>query len=84
MALSAAAATGAGSQRGSTLGGNVEKGGAGGKWGDAPEYNSNYAMGQRGSMIKDPHYGEEERLDAELELARRNSRDQELMVRRAS
>jgi hypothetical protein len=35
-------------------------------------------------MIKDPQYEDEERLDAELMAARRNSRDQEILARRNS
>ena len=57
-----------------------------GRWSEVPDYNQSNAnlKSDRGSMIKDPIYGEEERLEAELELAKRNSRDQEMMVRRAS
>lgn len=84
MALSAAGAAG----RGSSLGVNVEKGS--GRWSDVPEYNgaqgvnAGGAAGYRGSMVKDPRYEDEERLEAELDLAKRHSRDQEMMVRRAS
>lgn len=70
----------------STLGVDVEKNNGDKRWSNAPEYRQNATSqaGHRGSMIKDPNYGEEERLDEDLELAKRNSRDQEMMVRRAS
>jgi hypothetical protein len=57
-----------------------------GRWSDVREYNGQNAgkAGYRGSMVKDPNYEDEERLEKELELAKRNSRDQEMMVRRAS
>lgn len=84
MALSAAGGMG---DRLSSLGVHVEKGGSS-RWSDTPDYNNNGQVqgqaGYRGSMIKDPNYGEEERLDNELAAARRNSRDQEMMIRRAS
>ena len=46
----------------------------------APEYQSGSTY--RGSMVKSP--SEEEVLDNNLAEARRNSRDQEMMIRRAS
>lgn len=84
MAFSQAAAEG---RPISTLGVNVEKGGSS-RWSDAPDYVNNGGIvgqtGYRGSMIKDPQYEDEERLDAELMAARRNSRDQEILARRNS
>jgi len=89
MALSAAGALGDESRSTlNSLGVHVEKGGHNGtsaRWSDVPEYNRGQAIpGYRGSMVKDPNYDDEERLDRELNLAKRNSRDQEMMVRRAS
>ena len=70
----------------STLGVDVEKNNGEKRWSNAPEYGQTAASqaDHRGSMIKDPIYGEEERLDQDLELAKRNSRGQEMLVRRAS
>jgi hypothetical protein len=70
----------------STLSVNGEKNNGRGRWSDVPEYQQNATpqAGHRGSITKDPNYGDEERLDQDLELAKRNSRDQEVMVRRAS
>ncbi len=86
MALSVAGGGGGGAAVGSEsnavgqLGGVGEKNGSN-RWSDAPE--SYYPSGaKRGSMAKE--MGDEESLEAELEMARRNSRDQEMMVRRAS
>ena len=82
MALSAAAA--AEGRPLSTI--EIEKAG-GRRWSDAPDYNGSVAhqpQGYRGSMIKDPDYGAEERLETDLDIAKRNSREQEMMVRRAS
>jgi hypothetical protein len=92
MALSAAGAAGGnlhsdGLSHVNSLGVNIDKENARDRWSDVPEYtnpNGNHAAGNRGSMIKDPYYGEQERLEADLELAKRNSRDQEMMIKRAS
>lgn len=52
----------------------------------APSYTSGTANVRRGSMAKDldVDLGEEEQLDAKLEIARRNSVQQEIAIRRAS
>ena len=84
MALSAAGAIGIEAQSQGGLGGNVEKRSNSGRWSDVPEYNGQSRPGYRGSMVKDPNYEDEERLERELDLAKRNTRDQEMMVRRAS
>jgi hypothetical protein len=70
----------------SSLSVDVEKHNGGKRWSDAPEYRQEAPSqyDRRESMVKDPHHDEEERLDHDLELARRNSRGQEMMLRRAS
>ena len=81
MALSAAALEAAGmggmgpDGRLSSLGVQVEKG-------DAANPNGNYAPGYRSSIAKDMTDEEEEHLESQLDIARRNSRDQ--MIKRAS
>ena len=80
-ALSAAGASVSASDRTAVGVGQGDEKGA--RWSDAPD--AYYPSGaQRGSMAKDLNLGDEERLDAELSKAKRNSRDQEIAVRRAS
>jgi hypothetical protein len=55
----------------STLGGPGSK-----RWSNAPEYTLD-----NGGL---KHSDEEERLESEIDVARRNSRDQQTMIRRAS
>ena len=54
------------------------------RWSDAPEYQSQAGVGPRGSIVKVTLPDEEETLDATLAQARRNSRDQQMMIKRAS
>jgi hypothetical protein len=51
---------------------------SGKRWSTAP----GYTLGNGVGSLK--HSDEEERLESEIELARRNSKDQEAMIRRAS
>jgi hypothetical protein len=86
MALSAANASKLGPKSESTwIGLESEKTGSR-RWSEAPDNDKTYfpSGAPRGSMVKDGDMGEEERLDAELAMAKRNSRDQELTLRRAS
>lgn len=64
----------------STLGYNSDIKNGSQRWSDAPHYPVASGFAKRSSMVK--IMGEEERLEEELERARRNSRDQD-MVRRA-
>lgn len=80
MALSAA---GMGGPESTAIGGQCGEKNGSRTWSDAPE--SYYASGaRRGSMAKGVNMGDEERLEAELAMAKRNSRDQEIAVRRSS
>lgn len=84
MALSAAGAAGLG------LGAEIhgEKNGSR-RWSEEPQayYSKSVSNGSgavRGSMVKDVGLGDEERLNAELAMAKRTSREQEMGVRRAT
>jgi hypothetical protein len=63
--------------RASSLGYNSDIKNASARWSDVPEYRPEVLRNKELQM------GDEERLDMELERARRNSRDQEVMIRRA-
>jgi hypothetical protein len=80
MALVAAGASGSSTVAGSEAGNDKAR------WSEVPEYNQNNSFGRRGSMVKDPNInmGEEERLEASLNEAKRNSREQVAMINRAS
>jgi hypothetical protein len=63
----------------STLGGLGNR-----RWSNAPEYTLGVGVGSGTSNSKTVDSDEEERLESEVELARRYSKDQETMIRRAS
>jgi hypothetical protein len=54
------------------------------RWSNAPEYTLGAANGNGNGGAKTTESDEEERLESEVELARRYSKDQEGMIRRAS